>query len=385
MVRWLLIGLAVIALILRIWTVTKAPSPYKLGDRVRITAVARGEPIRLYRKTYVTIEGITIEVPAETQIEYGDRIRVVGTVTSRVTEIRESKFGLINEDFQLIPGASLSGLWLQKLRLEMISKLGRWLPRDEASLAAGILLGGDKGMSWQLQESFRRTGMTHVIAASGYNVSVVAGWTMLFFTKWLPRKLAIVLGMGSIVFYVLLAGATAAVIRAGIMAGAAWTGQLWGREADSFWLLGVAAWVMLMLNPAYLADIGWQLSFAATVGIFWFRPTGDFWTSLSAQATTLPLILHHFGNLSVVAPIANLLLLWVIAPVMQITAVGLIIGPANWLAWPLLRLMTGFVTFLGNLSWSSLEVGKVSWLWVVVYFLVLVLISRYKVIVNRSK
>lgn len=223
-------------------------------------------------------------------------------------------------------------------------------------------------MSRGLRNSFRRTGTSHILAASGYNVSVVVGWTMLVLGKWLHRRLAIGLGLASIVVYVFLAGATAAVVRAGIMATAAWLGQLWGREADAFWLLGLAIWAMLMVNPGYLSDIGWQLSVAATLGILWFKPAGDLWTTLAAQVTTLPLILHHFGNLSPIAPVANVLLLWLVPPIMQISALGLVIGPATLLAWPLLKLMTWSVTVLSSLPGASLEIAPISWSWVIGYY-----------------
>lgn len=360
--------IALLVLGLRIWYRNSKQFPYRMGQQVRITAVVRGE--------YMIIEGIMIRIPPEIGVEYGDRFQVTGTLTSIVTKIKSANFGLIDQRFNIVSHqlTLLGGFNL--IRQNLILKLTRWLPADEAALDAGIVLGGTEGMSSQLKLAFRRTGLSHIVAASGYNVTVVAGWTMLLFTRWFHRRLAIILGIVSIILYVMLAGATAAVIRAGIMASSAWIGQLWGREADGLWLLGVTVWTMLMINPAYAADIGFQLSMAATAGIMWFRPSGNLWTALAAQLSTIPLILHHFGNLSVIAPIANLLLLELVPPIMQFGAIGLVVGPVNWLVWPMLKIMATTVTFLSSLSWSNWQVGQLSWGWVGAYYLALILIAQ---------
>lgn len=376
MVRCLLVFIGLILLGIRIWSLKEGQFPYQVGQQVRITAIVRGETIKIYQKHYLVVEGIAIEIPPDISIEYGDRLEITGTLVSGVIKIKSARFGLIHPHFQVIEHQLSVLAGVNIIRQRLIRGVARWLPADEAALAAGIVLGGTEDMSSQLKLAFRRTGLTHIVAASGYNVTVVAGWTMLLFTRWFHRRLAIILGIGSIVLYVLLAGATAAVVRAGIMSSSAWIGQLWGREADSLWLLGLAGWVMLMINPAYASDIGFQLSMAATAGILWLRPAGDLWTSLAAQVTTIPLILHHFGSLSVIAPLANLLLLWLVPPIMQVGAIGLVIGPVNWLAWPMLKLMTTTVLWLGSWSWSSWQVSQLSWWWIGAYYLVVILIAQ---------
>lgn len=376
MVRWLLVLIGIVLLGLRIWYQSERQFPYQLGQRVRITAVVRTEPIKIYQKHYLVVEEIVVEIPPEISVEYGDRIEVIGTLGSGVTGIKSAQFGLLQPHFQVISHQLSILAGVNQMRQRLIRGLTRWLPADEAALDAGIVLGGTEGMSSQLKLAFRRTGLAHIVAASGYNVTVVAGWTMLLFTRWFHRRLAIILGICSIIGYVLLAGATAAVVRAGIMSTSAWIGQLWGREADSMWLLGLAGWAMLMGNPAYASDIGFQLSMAATAGILWFRPAGNLWATLAAQAATLPLILHHFGDLSVIAPLANILLLWLVPPIMQVGAIGLVIGPVNWLVWPMLKLMTTTVIFLSGWSWSNWQVGQLSWWWVGAYYLAVILIAQ---------
>ncbi len=367
------IAVAVIILVIRLYLNSVSLPKYQIGDQVKITASLTTEPIKVYQKTYVIVAGISIPVPPEVELSYDDKFTATGTLAKPLINNKSVKFSLVNGNFVLLSNSlSLLG-WSRQLHDKLIYKQLRWLPGDEGALAAGILIGGTGQMSYELKNNFNRVSLTHVVAASGYNVTLLAAWTMLILGKWLNRRLVIYLSIVSIILYVFIAGATASVIRAGIMATAAWSGKLWGRESNSLWLLALAAWSMLMINPNYLADIGFQLSLAATTGILWAGPKNDWWTSIAAQAATIPLILHHFGNLSVVAPVVNILLLWMIAPLMQILALGLVSGPVNWLAWPGLKLMNSVVNGVGSWSWASWQVGYISWWWVIGYYVVIVI------------
>lgn len=182
-----------------------------------------------------------------------------------------------------------------------------------------------------------------------------------------------------------LAELAPSVVRAGIMAIAALIGLMLGRESDSRWLLILTAAGMLAVNPLLAGDVGWQLSVAATAGLAWLRPQGDWGTTLAAQTLTLPLLLYHFGNLSIIAPLANAALLWTVPPIMQVTAIASLVGWVvplvgqliSYLAWPLLKLLTSSVTWVASWPWSFWEVGRVSWWWVVGYYAVVaILVSR---------
>ena len=366
-----LIAGAIISLAIRLYLFSIHSNNYHLGDQVRITANLTTEPVKVYQKQYVVIEGIAIEIPPDSVLKYGDKFSATGTLGESLIKNKSVKFNLLNSNFTWLSHSPSIISWSKQIHDRLIHKQLVWLPGDEGALAAGILIGGTGQMSYQLKTNFNRVGLTHVVAASGYNVTLLAGWSMLLLGRWLNRKLVISLSILSIILYVLIAGATASVVRAGIMATAAWLGKLWGRESNSLWLLGLAAWGMVMLHPNYVTDIGFQLSLAATTGILGLAPKSDWWTSISAQVATIPLILHHFGNLSVVAPVVNLLLLWMVSPLMQILALGLVVGPVNWLAWPGLKLMNSVVNAVGSWSWASWQVGNVSWWWVIGYYIVL--------------
>lgn len=291
-------------------------------------------------------------------------------------------------------------IWAENWRNFLIMRVEKWLPGDEGALAAGMLWGGSEGLSWQTKEAYRRVGLLHIVAASGYNVTLMAGWILSACLIWLSRRWALGATIVGVVVYMLIAGWQPSIIRAGIMSILAMAGLILGRERDAKWLLILTGALMLVTNSKLISDIGFQLSFAATAGILFISPpfpplklrggieegdTGkvrsafvaDLKTTLAAQAMTTPLILHHFGNLSVISPLVNAVLLWTVPVIMEIVAMGLVIGPVNYLAWPLLRLQTWVVGSVAAWPISNWEVGKMSWLWVAVYYLVLAICIKF--------
>ena len=287
--------------------------------------------------------------------------------------------------------APAAPIWAENWRNFLIMRVEKWLPGDEGILAAGMLWGGSEGLSRQTKEAYRRVGLLHIVAASGYNVTLVTGWILSASLIWLSRRWALGVTMIGVVIYMLLAGWQPSIIRAGIMSILAMLGLILGRERDAKWLLILTGVVMLAWNRELISDIGFQLSFAATWGILWLMPqrstlnaqnaiTGlfvvDLKTTLAAQAMTTPLILHHFGNLSVISPLVNAAVLWTVPLIMEITAVGLLIGPINYLAWPLLRMQTWVVGSVAAWPISNWELGKMSWLWVAVYYVMLFLLIK---------
>jgi competence protein ComEC len=276
------------------------------------------------------------------------------------------------------------------IRVMMQKNLIRWLPGDTGPLASGILLGGNEGLSKKAKQAFIRSGIMHITAASGYNVTVVAGWMMALGIRFTGRRKAIWLGVVGTFIYMYLAGLSTAVIRAGVMAVLTLLASFWGRKADAGWTLILTSGLMLCVNPGWIADIGFQLSVAATAGLVWINTVpgksllSDFKTTVVAQITTMPLILHHFGSLSVVSPMVNGAVLWAVPPVMQISALasvaGIIWEPAGGilalLAWPLLTFMVRVVEWSASWPGASLSLSRLGWGWVGVYYLVIFLVVK---------
>lgn len=262
--------------------------------------------------------------------------------------------------------------------------LGRGMPTREAALARGFVLGEDESIDPATTEDFRRAGLSHLLAVSGQNVALLALLAMpLLAALGMPLRTRLLWVLGLIVVYVPLAGASASILRAGIMGGLSVLATLWGRRLSRFYALALAAVVLLAFEPRIVRDVGWQLSFAAVLGILlladalrtaiaakignggWRRALVD-GAAMTTAATlaTAPLIAFHFGAVSTMTLVANLLALPAVAPAMwlgMLAAVagqipGVPIGALNALDAPLLAYIAQVAAWCGRPSWAYLHV-----------------------------
>ncbi len=284
--------------------------------------------------------------------------------------------------------------WLYQLRSELSFRLSRILPEPHSSLIAGIIWGEQAGLPYDLKQAFKRTGTTHILAVSGYNVTVI---TAILFTLLialgLKRKTAVWFLLLLIIAFVIFTGAEASVIRAGIMGGLVVVARLFGRAGKPLNIVLLAASSMLLIWPRLLIDLGFQLSFIAMLGLLYLAPVLQkllkhlpevlnlrqvIAETLSASLATLPLLLIRISSLSMVSPLANVLIVPVIPWVMM---GGLILIPVSFLgtgisflAWPLWLLLS-YVQIvalnLSGISWSYLEASW--WLWLVITVIYLLL------------
>ncbi len=265
----------------------------------------------------------------------------------------------------------------------------RILPEPQASVLAGILLGLERGIPRDLLEDFNRTNTTHIVAISGFNIAIVAGLLTAVGDRTLGRRRATYLSLGGIALYTVLVGAAPSVVRAAIMGSVYVIGRRLGRQSHALTSLALAAVAMTLLNPQVLWDLGFQLSFLATLGLIlhvaplslWLEARvarwveGDVLALISrtvaealvvtavAQAWVLPVTIHNFGILSAVSLVANALIVpvqgWVMTLGGAATLAGMVALPlgqiAGWTAW---LPVTWTVTVVQNLSeweWAALE------------------------------
>ncbi len=288
---------------------------------------------------------------------------------------------------ELAAHGSGAGAAVEQLRWGIDEALSRAIPEPEAGLASGILVGLRERVSRQVAEDFTTTGLTHVVAISGWNIALVAGIaTALLRATGLGRRPRSLLVIVAIVTYTILAGAEASVIRAAVMGAVVLVARESGRPSGAAAALGLACWGLLLAEPAMIDDIGLQLSLAATAGLLvlggpaeaavgrltrgraprWLGETLG--VSLAAQLSTLPLILLHFGRLSLISPLANLLVAPIVPLAMLGAAIGvvmgpLLVGPVVGLAlaplslgsWLPLALMTRGATLLAGVPLASVE------------------------------
>lgn len=214
--------------------------------------------------------------------------------------------------------------------------INRLIPDPQAALLSGILLGNDNGLSPELADAFRLTGMTHIIAISGFNIAILIAIMVSISEPFLGRRGAVGFAVAGVTLYTILVGADASVVRAAIM-GSIYllAARLLGRPNFAYASLFLAGLLMTVINPFTLWDVGFQLSFTATLGLMLYADPFTQWTrarllrwldrdvvrqimglisesvliTLAAQVLTLPLMMAYFGQLSLISLPANVLIL----------------------------------------------------------------------------
>jgi competence protein ComEC len=282
------------------------------------------------------------------------------------------------------------------IKEKLIYTVNRILPEPQAAFLGGLLYGARRGIPKDLMEKFNITGTTHIIAISGYNITILAALLMRI-TRiiGIARKKSFWISLFGIFFFVILTGASASVVRAALMGCLVLLASQTGRASKTTNALVFAAAAMLFLNPKILAfDVGFQLSFAATAGLIFLTPVLEKYfnrwpslfgvkesliTTLSAIIMTLPLILYNFGRISFIAPLANLLILPAIPLTMALGSIAVLGGliyvglgqVLAWLAWLFLSYIIKGVEILAKIPLASLEVDQIHWAFIIVIYFVI--------------
>jgi competence protein ComEC len=258
------------------------------------------------------------------------------------------------------------------------------MPEREAELARGFVLGEDDRIDAATVEDFRRAGLSHLLAVSGQNVALLALLAMpLLAALGMSLRARLVWIIAAIAVYVPLAGGGPSIVRAGVMGALTLLATLAGRRTSRLYALAIAAIVTLAIDPRVGADIGWQLSFAAVLGILAFARSlraaiasrlgsgglpgalaEGAAVTVAATLATAPLIAFHFGALSTMSLVANLLALPAVAPAMwlgMLVSIGAQVPrfPAaipNALAAPLFAYIAQVAAWCGRPGWAYLNV-----------------------------
>lgn len=236
------------------------------------------------------------------------------------------------------------------------------LPEPQASLFFAINFGNRGGIPQELADKFSITGTTHLIAISGMNITIIAAILMQFgLACYISRKKAFWLATIILIFYVTAIGFPASAVRALIMGWLAMFALYLGRLNVATNAVVFAASLMVLINPKILRDdVGFQLSFLAIMGLIYFYPSLEKWLkkipstfglreslamTLAAQLATMPLIVYDFGRLSLIGPIANLLVVWVLSYLVIFGFLAMFLSliltvAAPYLFWPIWLIMT---------------------------------------------
>ena len=281
----------------------------------------------------------------------------------------------------------------------------------QAGLLTGMLFGVKATMSKELYDALITTGTLHIIALSGMNISIIVGFVHLFLLRFVRRPIANVATSFIIIGFISFVGISPSVIRAAIMAGITLLGVTLGRQVWPLFTWILAVTIMLVLNPLWIADLSFQLSVLATLGIIlfakkcnakmetgslklelearrsklylasnfqyqdlvssihrlasnsWLLIEDDLRVTLAAQVFTIPLIVFQFQRISLIAPLSNILIGWLIGPItilgFAVVAAGLIWMPLGmllgWIAWAPLTAVIVIIESTSKIPFASIS------------------------------
>jgi len=427
---FVIIGFCLLFLVLGIWhhqmalsKIEDSPLQNFIGKEVIFNSLINEEPSQREKTTKLTIklekietqvrpvsinEKVLVTIWRYPEYQYGDKLRIIG----KLEEPQEYQ-GFNYKDYLAKDGilAVMSfpeielveknqGNFLKKIlisfRQKLEESLNKVLSRPYSGLSEALLFGKEENISKNWKEKFNLTGTRHITAVSGMNITIITFLILNFLLMlgfW--RQQAFYFSIILIIFYILMIGAPSSAIRAGIMALLLLTAQYFGRFSSASRAVVFAATLMLIQNPLLLvSDVGFQLSFLATMGIIHLQPIlsekfkkitnawglkNNLTATLSAQIFALPILIYNFGQISIISPITNILILPLIPFLTILGFLFSFIGIfwqqlaqiLSWPAWLGLTYILKIVDFSSKISWASLVFKNIHWIFLIISYLIL--------------
>lgn len=346
----------------------------KQKDRSLIAAYV--EPYRLYAyDDHVILEGAVNPLDATSSFLSLSGVGGVMQFASVVSHSPPSSPGF------------LRGLFMIRQRFSMA--LSRVLPQEEAALASGLVLGKDSALfSSSFKEAMRNSGTTHLVALSGYNITVVISTLWSFIGLFFRRRITSALVVCGVVLFVVMTGAESSVVRAALMGVLSIGAFMWSRVYSFPQTVALAGFCMVLYNPLVLTrDVGFILSFLALFGISVLAPLLSavflrgcsfgrtifhiFFQTLSAQLAVFPVLAITFGSISFAGIVSNVFIL----PIIPLTMFFSLCAGVSYFITSLFSTLCGALAFfplkyITTLIYffGSFPVVSVSWSWIALLF-----------------
>jgi len=375
----------------------------KNGQLVRVTGVLAEEPQVLGNQQSLKIGQFAAITKRYPEYHYGDQIEITGEVETKpiITlnlPLSSSNYPLTSFNTYRLNQAELKksttgikGVTGIKslainLRIKLLEIYKRVFPRPLDGIVSGVVLGDKSMISQDFWQKLQQTGTLHIMVASGMNIAMFSTGLLSFFLLLFKRRLAICCLIVVIWFYSIMTGMAPPMVRAACMVSLIYLGGIIGREAEGGRVLFLTGLLMIFSNPVLIFDVGFQLSFLATAGLVYIQPlfckgkvlgnNSNFTSSLAAQIATLPILVVNFGQLNLLSPMINLIILWTIPFILQM---GMVIGVlgllwikladlASYLVYPLLFFLEQTITLFARITFFQIEFPKVSLVLVVLYY-----------------
>lgn len=388
-----------------------------IGKEVVLEGVVSDDPdVRLTNK-HLNIKlkdedvNILVIVGRGKEVLYGDEVIVRGVleepenfITNSGKEFNYKRY-LANQDIyymikkanvEIISSGGGSKIYslLFKIKKSFMENINQVIPIPESDLGNGLILGARGGFDEEMKNEFINTGTIHIIALSGYNVTIVAENVIKTLGLIFSKTISIVFGGIVILLFIIMTGASATAIRAGIMASI----MLLGRMTDRKYLAGraliVAGLLMVAYDPRILIDMSFQLSFIATGGVLYLTPKTLNWfkfiplrfglremvaSTVAATISVMPILLYLTGVFSFVSLPANFLILLLIPYTMFfifVTGISGFIAPAlaiffGYITYAMLTYILGVIHFFGSLSFASYSIQSFPLILTIVIYIIL--------------
>jgi competence protein ComEC len=395
--------LLIIALVRFFYFLPQKPDYDKVvGEKVELEGMVTDTPdVRIFNQRIVVNldnqdTNVLIVVPKEIDISYGDKVKVSGVLETpenfltqsgkefnyeRYLANKDIYFIIKNADIKIISHNNLSYIKskLFDLKNAFMRNISRVIVPPKSDLANGLILGSRGGFDNDMRNEFISTGTIHIVALSGYNITIVAEGVMKIFGQIFSQTLSIVFGIVVILLFILMTGASSTAIRAGIMAFIMLFGRMTGRSYDAGRALVIAGLLMITYDLRLVTDISFQLSFLATAGVLFVTPKVIGWvrfipmrfnfrelvsTTLAATISVLPILLYSTGIFSLVSLPVNILILPFIPVTMLFSFLVGVVGfisptlsiPLGIISDVLLSYILGMIHFFATLPFASLNI-----------------------------
>ncbi len=352
---------------------------------------------------------ISVSVPSLYTLQYHDRVSLRGVMKplssttqylARDNVVGTLSFGRVESVSSPTSFSFLRALYSVRDAVGEIFK--KVFTRDQGALASGLLLGQQSAsFSSSLKNDMKQSGTTHLVALSGYNISIVIQVLYGIIGFWMSRKKAFLFMMVGVILFVLMTGAEASVVRAALMGSLLLVAERLSRVYNFAQAMAATAWVMILFDPlSFVFNIGFILSFVSLWGmaylgplfLYWFRSASwiplvwlkAFSETLAAQLAVAPLLLYWFGGVSLSGLITNVILLPLVPLAMglsfSVALVGFLFLPLAWMCSfavrPLLSLFLWVIHTGGQFGFVT---HQISWGMIVAAYLILVgIVIKYK-------
>ena len=284
-------------------------------------------------------------------------------------------------------------------------RIKRLIPEPEVNLGLSYLLGMKAGLPEDLNENLRMVGLTHIVVASGAHLSILVGIARKIFGK-LSRFAGLFFSIGFVLFFMCMVGWTPSILRAGVMAILSLITWYCGRKMEPWRLILIAMAFTLMLNPMFLINLGWLLSFASYAGIMILGPrlieffygakkpgfiASTILVTISATLMTLPISLYFYGTLSLISVLANLLILPTLSAAMGcVFMAGVVAGIpgveqlVGYVATKILDFHIIVIEFFGGMREFMVEISPYQ-IWVFTLYIIILAPFLLKWIYQKRK